>query len=672
MAKKITDAVRKRCESLREQIDLHNYQYYVLDDPKITDADYDQLMRELIELETEYADLVTPDSPTQRVGAKPLAEFPEAVHKIPMLSLGNVFSREEMEAFDKRVRDALEKTDIEYVAETKLDGLAISLLYENGHLTRGSTRGDGINGEDVTLNVRTLRSIPLKLRGKQLPAILEVRGEVFMTKQGFEKLNKHQRENDSKIFANPRNAAAGSLRQLDPAITAQRPLQFFAHGVGIIEGVEGVNNHQAMLDYLKQHGLPVSPENRVIHGLKQCNQYYDDILKRRNDLPYEIDGVVFKVNSYQQQDILGFVSRAPRWAIAYKFPPEEASTELLDIDVQVGRTGSLTPVARLKPVIVGGVTVTNATLHNEDEIHRKDVRIGDRVIVRRAGDVIPEVVKVISESRKPGAKKFTMPKQCPVCGSDTERVEGEAVRRCTAGLYCPAQQIQSIIHFASRKAMNIDGLGDKLVEQLVNEKLINNIADIYKLTHEQLRALDRMGDKSAENLVNALEHSKETTLSRFIYALGIREVGEATARTLELHFGDLDKIMNASQDKLQLVPDVGPVMAEHIQHFFAENHNREIIKQLLQQGIHWQVTERPKSQPLTGKIFVLTGTLDSMKRDEAKEKLLALGAKVSGSVSKKTDYVVAGAEPGSKVDKANELGIKILSESEFLELINST
>ncbi len=672
MTKKIPDTVRKKYRQLIEKIDQHNYFYYALDDPKITDADYDQLMRELIRIESEYPKLINPDSPSQRVGASPLQEFPEAVHKTPMLSLGNVFSREEMEAFDKRVRDAIEKNNIEYVAETKLDGLAISLLYENGHLIRGATRGDGTTGEDVTLNIRTLRSIPLKLRGKQLPSMLEVRGEVFMTKQGFAKLNQQQLENNGKIFANPRNAAAGSLRQLDPAITANRPLQFFAHGVGAIEGASSVHNHMDMLNYLKQHGLPISAETTLVQGLKQCYRYYNEILERRSKLPYEIDGVVFKVNSFQQQDILGFVSRAPRWAIAYKFPPEEATTELLGIDVQVGRTGSLTPVARLKSVIVGGVTVTNATLHNEDEIHRKDIRIGDMVIVRRAGDVIPEVVKVITDSRKPGAKKFIMPEKCPVCGSDTERVEGEAVRRCTAGLYCPAQQIQSIIHFASRKAMNIDGLGDKLVEQLVNEKLIHNIADLYKLTHEQLSALERMGDKSAENLINALEQSKQTTLNRFIYALGIREVGEATARTLELHFGDLDKIMNSDLEELQDVPDIGPVMAEHIQNFFAEDHNREIIQKLIEQGIQWSVKVRSSNQTLIGKSFVLTGTLNSMKRDEAKEKLLEMGAKVSGTVSKKTDYVIAGADPGSKAVKAGELGVKILSESEFLELLERT
>lgn len=665
----IPEAAKRRCNELREEIEQHNYHYYVLDAPTIPDADYDQLMNELVALETQYPGLITAESPTQRVGAKPLAEFPEINHIVPMLSLANAFDEDEMRAFDKRVREKLEVDTVIYAGETKLDGLAVNLFYKNGKLVRGATRGDGATGEDVTLNIRTIKSVPLRLTGNY-PDRMEVRGEVFINKTGFASLNKMQEQMGGKIFANPRNAAAGSLRQLDPGITAKRPLQFIAHGTGLFEGKDLPDNHTDILGQLKKWGLPVSPETRTVKGLQGCFEYYQEIGKRRLQLSYEIDGVVFKVNDIQQQKLLGFVSRAPRWAIAYKYPPAEVSTRIVDIEVQVGRTGALTPVARLEPVPVGGVTVTNATLHNEDEIKRKDIRIGDTVIIRRAGDVIPEVVSVIKDKRPRNSHVFHMPHKCPVCGSAVERVEGEAIIRCTAGLFCPAQQIQSIIHFASRRAMDIEGLGDKLVEQLVAAGLINTVADLYLLTQEQLSELERMGEKSAANVMAALEKSKQTTLNRFLYALGVREVGEATARNLANYFGTLETIMNASQEELESVPDVGPVVAQHIAGFFSETHNRNIIKQLLKAGIQWPSVNKPKQQPLAGKTFVITGTLDSMSRDEAKERLQSLGAKVSGSVSRKTNYVIAGSDPGSKLDKATQLGIKILDEKNFLELVS--
>jgi DNA ligase (NAD+) len=668
---KIPEAAKRRCNELREEIEQHNYNYYVLDAPTIPDADYDQLMNELVALETRYPALITPESPTQRVGAKPLAEFPEVNHIVPMLSLANAFDEDEMRAFDKRIREKLEADTVIYAGETKLDGLAVNLFYEKGKLVRGATRGDGATGEDVTLNIRTIKSVPLRLTGNY-PARMEVRGEVFISKTGFASLNKMQEQMGGKIFANPRNAAAGSLRQLDPGITAKRPLQFIAHGTGLFEGRNLPDKHTDILDQLKKWGLPVSPETRTVKGLQGCFEYYQEIGKRRSQLSYEIDGVVFKVNDLQQQKILGFISRAPRWAIAYKYPPAEVSTRVVDIEVQVGRTGALTPVARLEPVSVGGVTVTNATLHNEDEIKRKDIRIGDTVIIHRAGDVIPEVVSVIKDKRSRNSHVFHMPHKCPVCGSAVERVEGEAVIRCTAGLYCPAQQIQSIIHFASRRAMDIEGLGDKLVEQLVATGLINNVADLYLLTKEKLAELERMGEKSAANVLAALEKSKQTTLNRFLYALGIREVGEATARNLANYFGSLEAIMHASQAELEHVPDVGPVVAQHIVAFFSETHNRNIIKQLLKAGIQWPSVKKPPQQPLTGKTIVITGTLDSMSRDEAKEQLQSLGAKVSGSVSKKTDYVIAGSDPGSKLDKATQLGVEILDEKAFLTLVRKS
>lgn len=663
--------ISKRIEELRAQINEHNYRYYVLDDPAIPDADYDRLFRQLVDLEQQYPELVTPTSPTQRVGDKPLKSFPEIKHEIPMLSLENAFDEEEMTAFDRRVRERLGTTsEITYLAETKLDGLAISLLYRDGQLARAATRGDGSFGEDVTQNVRTIRCIPLSLLGTDVPATIEVRGEVFMTKDGFRKLNQNQQDAGEKIFANPRNAAAGSLRQLDPKITAERPLSFFAYGMGQCSNDFQVHAHAELLACVQKWGVPTSPETKPVVGLKDCLSYYRAIEKRRQDLPYEIDGVVFKVNERRLQEQLGFVSRAPRWAIAYKFPPQEALTQVLDIDVQVGRTGALTPVARLAPVFLSGVTVTNATLHNEDEVVRKDIRVGDTVVVRRAGDVIPEIVRVVKERRPTRTREFKMPAHCPVCNSSVTREQEEAVIRCSGGLYCPAQCIQSIIHFASRRAMDIDGLGEKLVEQLYQQRLVGNVADLYGLNRDRVAGLERMGGKSADNLLAALARSKATRLERFIYALGIREVGEATARNLARHFGNIEKLMHADIAQLEQVPDVGPVVAKHIRGFFSEQHNQQIISRLLAAGIHWPEQELSGAgNALQGRTFVLTGTLTSMTRDEARERLQSLGARVSGSVSKKTDYVVAGEEAGSKLQKARELGIEILEETALLKLL---
>jgi len=658
-----------RVNKLRELINQYNYQYYVEDESVIPDAEYDRLMQELTAIENESPELIIDSSPTQRVGAAPLDSFQEIRHEAPMLSLGNAFDEDEMIAFDRRIREKLEQDSVEYVAETKLDGLAISILYEDGQLIRAATRGDGATGEDVTLNVRTIKSIPLSLLDEKYPERVEIRGEVFMTHDGFKKLNDQQRQQGEKLFVNPRNAAAGSLRQLDSRITSERHLSFFAYGVGIVEGGLMPESHAELLSRLKVWGVPVSPETKVMVKLAACFDFYKSIASRRSSLGYDIDGVVFKVNRLDQQDIMGTVSRAPRWAIAYKFPPEEELTEILDIEIQVGRTGALTPVARLKPVFVGGVTVTNATLHNEDELKRKDVRVGDTVIVRRAGDVIPEVLKVVMERRPKNTKIFKMPSNCPICGSDVEREEGEAVIRCSGGLYCSAQQIQAIIHFASRRAMNIDGLGDKLIEQLVEKGLINNVSDLYTLTQEQLAELDRMAEKSATNIIAALNSSKKTTLDRFLYALGIREVGDATARSLANHFGNLSAIQSASQETLEEVADVGPIVARHIVTFFLQSHNQEVINDLLAAGVHWPDVEIKTDQPLQGKTFVITGTLESMKREEVKQRLLALGAKVSGSVSKKTDYVIVGSDPGSKAEKARKLEVEILDEAGFLSLL---
>ncbi len=670
-----------RVNELRELINQNDYQYYVKDEPAIPDAEYDRLMQELMAIENGFPELIIDSSPTQRVGAAPLDSFPEIRHEAPMLSLGNAFDEDEMTAFDRRIRDKLEEDGVEYVAETKLDGLAISILYEDGQFIRAATRGDGTTGEDVTLNVKTIKSIPLSLldvslldvglHDEKYPKRIEIRGEVFMTHDGFNKLNDKQREKGEKLFVNPRNAAAGSLRQLDSRITSERHLSFFAYGVGIVEGGTMPETHAGLLSRLKMWGMPVSPETKVMRKLEACFEFYKNIASRRSSLGYDIDGVVFKVNHLGKQDIMGSVSRAPRWAIAYKFPPEEELTEILDIEVQVGRTGALTPVARLKPVFVGGVTVTNASLHNEDELKRKDVRVGDTVIVRRAGDVIPEVLKVVMESRPANAEVFKMPSSCPICGSDVEREEGEAVIRCSGGLYCSAQQIQAIIHFASRRAMNIDGLGDKLIEQLVEKELIKHVADLYTVTQEQLAELERMAEKSAKNIISALNDSKETSLDRFLYALGIREVGDATARSLANHFGNLPAIQSATQETLEEVADVGPIVAKHIVTFFSQSHNQEVINELLRAGVHWPDVEVKTEQPLQGKTFVITGTLESMKREAAKQRLLELGAKVSGSVSKKTDYVIAGSDPGSKVEKARKLEVEILDEAEFLLLIGN-
>lgn len=660
-----------RAAKLREQINYHNYRYYVLDNPEIPDAEYDRLFRKLQELESQYPELVTADSPTQRVGAKPLSSFGEVRHAVPMLSLGNAFSDEEVEAFAKRITDRLETTNIQFVAEPKLDGLAISLIYESGVLIRAATRGDGVTGEDVTQNVRTIHSVPLHLVGKNYPDVLEVRGEVYMPKAGFEDLNKRQKANNEKVFANPRNAAAGSLRQLDSRITASRPLSIFCYGVGQVEGGKLPDRHSNILDRLKDWGFRVCPETKMVKGIKGCIDYYKKISSLRSKLPYEIDGVVYKVDRIDQQEKLGFVSRAPRWAIAHKFPAQEELTKLLAIDVQVGRTGALTPVARLEPVEVGGVTVTNATLHNQDEIERMDVRVGDTVVVYRAGDVIPKVASVITSRRPKNTRKFKMPKHCPECGSDIVRIEGEAVMRCSGGLYCPAQRKEAIKHFASRRAMDIEGLGDKLVDQLVDTGLINDVSDLFSLKLEELAGLERMAKKSAQNLLNALEKCKSTTLARFVFSLGIREVGEATALNLANHFGNIKSLMRVGVEELQTVQDVGPVVASHIVTFFQQKHNLEVIEKLLKAGVKWSDVEvvDVSKLPLAGKTVVLTGTLSSLTRDVAKEQLQQLGAKVAGSVSKKTDLVIAGEAAGSKLDKANSLGIEVIDEKDFMKLL---
>jgi len=662
----------RRIEELREQLRLHNYHYYVLDAPLIPDSEYDRLFSELLQLEEQNPDLITEDSPTRRVGDKPLPGFQEVRHSERMLSLDNVFSDQELADFDRRVRERLGSDEpIAYTAEPKLDGLAISLRYENGKLVQGATRGDGERGEDVTSNVRTIESVPLRLLGNDYPAVLEVRGEVFMPKAGFEKLNEQARKAGEKGFANPRNAAAGSLRQLDPRLTAKRPLAFYAYGLGNVdEAIAG--GHAEAMQALRKLGIPVSPELKYLEGIDQCLEYYGNILARRDTLPYEIDGVVYKVDSFDEQARLGFVSRAPRWAVAHKFPAQEELTVIEDIEFQVGRTGAVTPVARLKPVTVAGVTVSNATLHNMDEIERKDVRIGDTVIIRRAGDVIPEVVQVVPDRRPKGAKRPELPTTCPVCGSDVLRVEGEAVARCSGGLYCNAQRREGIKHFASRKAMDIEGLGDKLVEQLDEKGLVKTVADVYALKAPEVASLERMGKKSAQNLVGALEKSKTTTLPRFLYALGIREVGEATARSLANHFLTLEAIEQADEEALQQTPDVGPIVASHIASFFRQEHNIEVLQQLLAAGIHWPAIERPKAhaRPFAGKSFVLTGAL-SRPRDQIKAELEGLGARGVGSVTKKTDYVVAGEAAGSKLARAQDLGIEILDEEQLQEMIDA-
>jgi len=669
----IPQAVAARVKQLREEIETHNYRYYVLDAPTIPDAEFDKLFRELQQLETDHPELASPDSPTQRVGARPLSAFSQVTHRVPMLSLSNAFADEEVQAFDRRVREGLGREPIDYAVEPKFDGLAISLVYENGLLVLAATRGDGFSGEDVTANVKTIHAVPLKLHAEHPPRLLEVRGEVLMLKRDFERLNAAQRARGEKEFANPRNAAAGSLRQLDSKITAARKLTFFAYALGAVEGVALPRLHSQVMQWLTELHFPVCHERRVVQGLEGLLGYYRELGAQRDRLPFEIDGVVYKVNDLAAQDELGFVSRAPRFAVAHKFPAQEMMTEVLGIDVQVGRTGAITPVARLKPVFVGGVTVTNATLHNEDEVRRKDVHIGDFVIVRRAGDVIPEVVSVILEKRQEHVQSFLMPSHCPVCGSHIVKLPDEAVARCSGGLFCPAQRKQALLHFASRRALDIEGLGDKLVEQLVDHQLVNTPADIYRLDLPTLANLERMAEKSASNILAAIEHSKHTTLARFIYALGIRNVGEATAKDLARQFGNLEALLAADAEQLLAVPDVGPIVAQSITEFFAEPHNREVIAALRAAGVTWpeaQARQASMQTALSGKTFVLTGTLPNMTREDAKARIEELGGKVAGSVSKKTDYVVAGSDAGSKLAKAQELGIPLLDEAGLLALLN--
>jgi DNA ligase (NAD+) len=673
-ANAVPAAATRRAAELRREIAHHDHQYYVLDAPKIADAQYDALFRELVDLEARHPELVTPDSPTQRVGGAAAATFEAVTHRVPMLSLNNAFSDDEVEAFDRRVREGLAEGDVAYAAEPKFDGLAISLTYLQGLFTVGATRGDGASGEDVTANLRTIAAIPLRLAADAVPPLLEVRGEVVMLKRDFERLNAAQAAKGEKTFANPRNAAAGGLRQLDPRVTASRRLVFFAYGVGAVDwgGVPAPATHSALLRLLEALRFPVTRERALVRGLTGLLDYYRRLGERRAALPFEIDGVVYKVDDLAQQQTLGFVSRAPRFAIAHKFPAEEMPTEVLGIDVQVGRTGAVTPVARLAPVFVGGVTVTNATLHNEDEVRRKDVRVGDMVIVRRAGDVIPEVVRVLPERRPPGAPEFVLPTRCPECGSAIVRLPGEAIARCEGGLVCPAQVKQSLLHFASRRALDIEGMGDKLVDQLVDARLVRTPADLYRLGLAALAALERMAEKSAANVVAAIEASKTTSLARFIYGLGIRHVGEATAKDLARHFGSLDALLAADEAKLLEVRDVGPVLAESIARFFAEPHNREVIAELRAAGVHWPEGEPPAARAagaLAGLTLVLTGTLPTLSREDAKALIEAHGGKAAGSVSQKSDYVVAGADAGSKLARAEALGIPVLDEDGLHALI---
>ena len=660
-----------KIQELIERISAFDYQYYVLDNPSISDFEYDKIFRLLVDLENTNPELIRPDSPSQRVGGKALDAFESVIHRQAMLSLNNAFEEEELIAFDKRIKDDIGIDEVEYAVEPKFDGLAITLTYENGIFVQGATRGDGYTGENVTHNLKTIRSIPTKLNHTNPPKLLEVRGEVLMLKKDFELLNQKQESLGEKKFANPRNAAAGSLRQLDPRITSTRPLSFFSYGLGVSEPSLNLKTHTETIQFLKQFNLPISDLSSSVKGVKGLQSFYSKVLKLRDTLAYDIDGVVYKVNSFNYQSELGFVSRAPRWAIAHKFPAEEALTEVLDINVQVGRTGAITPVARLKPVFVGGVTVTNATLHNEDEMIRKDVHIGDTVSVRRAGDVIPEIVRVLVDKRPKTIKKFKMPTECPECSSPLIRIDDEAIIRCSGGLICPAQQKQSIIHFASRKAMDIEGLGDKSVEQLVNVGLIHGLPDIYKLELEQLVSLDRMAEKSSQNLLDAIEKSKLTSLPRFIYALGIRNVGESTAKDLAGFYGDLYEIMKQTEESLQLVPDIGPTVAKSISDFFMQTKSREVIESLISLGVHWPKYDIKKSASgiFATKTFVLTGTLPSMSREEAKSIIEMNGGKVIGSVSKKTDYVVVGSDAGSKLATAKELGVKIISQQELLKLI---
>lgn len=664
--------VAQLISQLREQLQQHNYQYYVLDNPIVPDAEYDRLFHQLKALEEENPALITPDSPTQRVGAQPLAAFGQISHEMPMLSLDNAFSEEDMQAFSKRIKDRLKLADsevIEFACEPKLDGIAVSLMYEDGVLVRGATRGDGATGEDITLNVRTIPSIPLRLLGSGCPARLEVRGEIYMPKQGFEQLNQLAEQRGDKPFVNPRNAAAGSLRQLDPKVTATRPLEMCCYSVGVIDGGRLPGNHADILHQLAGWGLKINAEMAVVSGVDGCMHYYADLAQRRNELAYEIDGIVFKVNDTGLQQTLGFVSRAPRWAIAHKFPAQEEITKVNAIEFQVGRTGAVTPVARLEPVFVGGVTVSNATLHNMDEVERLGIRTGDTVIIRRAGDVIPQVVNVVLERRPADAEPVKLPDTCPICDSEVIRVEDEAVARCSGGLSCAAQRKEALKHYVSRKAMDIDGLGEKLIDALVERELVHSPAELYQLHHRQLASMERMGDKSATKLLASIEKSKAVELPNFIYALGIREVGEATARTLAMHFGSLPKIREATEDELQQASDIGPIVAKYIVSFFQQQHNLEVIDALIAAGVWWQDIEiSDQALPLEGKTYVLTGTLEQMNRSDAKKQLQALGAKVAGSVSKKTDCVIAGPGAGSKLQKAEELDIPVLDEAGMLAL----
>lgn len=669
-------SAEKHLNAIKATVENYNYQYYVQDDPSVPDIEYDRLMREIIAIEKQFPELKTADSPSQKVGGAALSKFAQIQHEMPMLSLDNGFADEDLEAFEKRIKDRLNTADvIEFACEPKLDGLAVSILYENGVLKQAATRGDGQVGENITANVKTIANIPLKIRGADIPTRLEVRGEIFMPKQGFEDLNETQRNTGGKLFANPRNAAAGSLRQLDSKITASRPLRLYAYSVGVLDGgdISLANSHSERLSGLERLGLPLCKESKIVTGSAECLAYFKKIGEMRDSLSYDIDGVVFKVNDIALQNRLGFVSKAPRWAMAQKFPAQEEITILKDVEFQVGRTGAITPVARLEPVFVGGVTVSNATLHNQDEINRLGVRVGDTVIIRRAGDVIPQIVSVVLDKRPINAKEIEFPVTCPVCNSHVERIESEAVMRCTAGLVCGAQRKQAIKHFASRKAFDIDGLGDKIVDQLVDEKLIDDPADIFSLQLSKLISLERFADKSAVNLLRAIDDAKETTLAKFLYSLGIREVGESTARNLALHYLTLDALLNASVEDLQEVQDVGEIVAKHLYDFLREPLNINVINKLLDAGVHWPKIEAPSkdAQPLLGKTVVLTGTLTQMGRAEAKTKLQELGAKVSGSISAKTDLLVAGDKAGSKLTKAQSLNVETWDENEFMAYLAS-
>jgi len=669
----MSSPIFEQISQLRAQLEEHNHNYYVLDAPSIPDAEYDRLMRELSALEQANPEFQSPDSPSQKVGGAALDKFEQVTHQVPMLSLDNAFSEEEFAAFNRRIKERLmDNKELTFCCEPKLDGLAVSIIYRDGVLVQAATRGDGMVGENITQNVKTIRNVPLKLRGDDFPAELEVRGEVFMDSAGFAKLNIEAEKRGDKVFVNPRNAAAGSLRQLDSKVTAKRPLMFYAYSTGLVADGQLPEDHYQQLAKLTDWGLPLCPETKLVEGQQAALDYYQDILTRRSSLAYEIDGVVIKVNDKKHQERLGFVARAPRWAIAFKFPAQEEITQLLDVEFQVGRTGAITPVARLEPVFVGGVTVSNATLHNGDEIARLGVKIGDTVIIRRAGDVIPQITQVVLERRPDDAKDIEFPATCPICDSHVERIEGEAVARCTGGLVCQAQRKQAIKHFASRKALDVDGLGDKIVDQLVDRELIKTPADLFILKQGHFESLERMGPKSAKNLVNALQDAKQTTLAKFLYSLGIREVGEATAQNLANHFLTLEKITQASVDALTEVSDVGEIVAKHVRGFFSEEHNMAVVNALVEQGIHWPELTAPSAdaQPLAGLTYVLTGTLSELNRNDAKARLQALGAKVSGSVSAKTDALIAGEKAGSKLTKAQDLGIDVLTEADLIALLS--